>query len=340
MESKEAIENQMRVVIPYSRNKIYEIIANTIKFDDRDSKVFYILHKIFNTETFYLIKILKMPADLIEDNIKSLDRLTDSVIYSGCTEYNNVINNEIDIYADIFSELHNKIFYSSDISSSFKKSFFLKTINLFLSISKLKPQNITKLYALISHICFISSKITAAFDKYNRQIALREQDRSKWDRKLINKGLGYLDKSAAGDYITLYHLKAAVSACHCLSKSYEDTDWHKILSLYDQYLQFDNSAHVELQRAIVISKIKSPDLGLEIAEAIKYNKDLDKHPILYSTLANFHLQLHNYEQALDNYKTAYRLSEIGIEKSFYNNKIKICDKRIKMMNRYYLNKSF
>jgi len=237
-------------------------------------------------------------------------------------------------------ELHNKIFYSSDYSSSFKKSFFFKAVNLFLSIAKLNLHNKTKLYALISHICFITSKLVSAFDKYNRPITLREQDRSKWDRKLIIKGLNYLDKSATGDQISIHHLQAAVAACHCLANTYEDTDWLKILSLYDQYLQFDKSAHLELQRAVVISKLRNPGLGLKIAEAIKNNKDLDRQPILYSTIANFHLQLHNYEQALDNFKTAYQLSDIGMDRSFYTKKIKICDKRIKMIYRYYLNKSF
>lgn len=328
------------VIIPYTSDSIYKIIANTIYVEDRDTKIIFILNKVFNLKTQCLEKIFKMSAAQIEHKLGSLDQADDSALLKDSTKNNKHIENETDIYADMFSDMFNNIFYSPDFGSYFKKSFFLNTVNLFLSIIKLKLHNNPKLFAFISYTCLITSKLAAAFDQYNRPVTLREQDRSTWDRKLINKGINYLDKSARGDHISIHHLEAAVAACHCLANRYENTDWNKILSLYDQYLQFNKSAYVELKRAVVISKLKNPVLGLQIAEGIKNSKDIDGQPILYSTIASFHLQLHNYEQALINYKTAYKLSDVNIDRSFLSRKINICNERIRMINRYDLNNSF
>ena len=328
------------MLIPHSRKEVIATLANTISLKDRRSKMLYILKHVLGIDTQCFQIILRLPSADIKIKIDELDESLKPLNTDFIPLDNEKILIEIGSYAGLLKELFNRIFYSPDFDKNFKKLFFLKTVNLALSLSKLGTDTNPSLYAFISNIFFITSKLSAAFDHRNRPVTLREQDRLKWDKRLITKGLGYLDKSASGNHISIYHLQAGVAACHCLAKNYQSTNWVKILSLYDQYLTIHKSAHVELERAVVISRLKNPGLGLELAEGIKNNKQLEGYPYLYSTIGNFHLQLHNYRQALNNYKTAYELSDTGIDRSFYSKKIRICSKRIRMIEKYNLNKSF
>src|SRR6185503_21351615 len=89
-------------------------------------------------------------------------------------------------------------------------------------------------------------------------LLLNEQDRTRWDRSMIARGMFHLAQSAAGDEISQYHLQAGIAACHGAARDYESTDWRQILGLYDQLLACDDSPVVALNRAIVIANLHGP----------------------------------------------------------------------------------
>jgi RNA polymerase sigma-70 factor (ECF subfamily) len=97
---------------------------------------------------------------------------------------------------------------------------------------------------------------------------LEDQPREQWDRGLTALGLVHLDRSARGDELTVWHLRAEIASLHAMAPSAGETDWARIVSIYDQLLEVDRSPVVELARAVAIGRADGPAAGLAALPAI------------------------------------------------------------------------
>jgi len=213
----------------------------------------------------------------------------------------------------------------------------IKLTNLLLDHQQTnRPQT----HALLSYMLIETSRLPARFDDQGGVLHLQEQVRSLWNKKMINKGLYHLDKSANTNVISEYHLRAGISACHAIADSYEKTDWKKILSLYENYLKLNNNPEINLERATVLSNIYGAKEGINEIKRIRESKQVESDHLLYSTLGNLYLQLNNFKEALENYKSALKHAVVEDDQSFYRKRIEICQNRIEMTHRYRQQKSF
>ena len=194
--------------------------------------------------------------------------------------------------------------------------------------------------ALLSYMLLQSSKIPAMTGVSGRKRELKYQNRKLWDKALIDEGLEYLNKSAEGSSVSIYHLKAAVSACHSLAKDHRSTDLRQIQSLYDRYLEFNNSVEIALERAEVISSFKGARAQIKAIEEIIINYSLDAEHPLHEKLGNLYSKLHDYKAALNSFEKALRLTQSKSDKSIYRKKIKYCKMRLNYRKKYALGLSF
>ncbi len=196
-------------------------------------------------------------------------------------------------------------------------------------------------HALVSFMLLNASRLRTMNDGAGKPLGIKEQNRELWDRNMIKKGFEHLALSTEeGGEVTEIHLKAGVDAVHSLAKKYGDTNWDRIISLYDKYLACNYCPLVELQKAIAISKTQGPQEGLEAIKGIRKVEEISSHDLLYSTLGNLNFQLHRYEDAISNFNRAIGLTEGTFEKAFYSKKIKICEDRMNMSKRYRYGVSF
>jgi RNA polymerase sigma-70 factor (ECF subfamily) len=100
---------------------------------------------------------------------------------------------------------------------------------------------------------------------------LEDQPRAEWDHGLIALGLAHLDRSARGDLLTIWHLRAEIASLHAMAPSAEDTDWPRIASVYEQLVVLDPSPMVELARAVAIARTEGPAAGLAALPAMTGN---------------------------------------------------------------------
>ena len=190
-------------------------------------------------------------------------------------------------------------------------------------------------HALLSFMLLNASRLKTMNDGNGKPLGIKEQNRDLWDKDMIKKGFKHLSLSAeGGGEVSEIHLKAGVSAVHSLAKKYGDTNWDRIISLYDKYLACRHCPLVELQKAIAISKRQGPRKGLEAVMGIERVEELSSHNLLYSTLGKLNFELHKYEDAIVNFNRAVDLCESPFEKAFYSKKIKICEQRLDMSKRY------
>jgi predicted RNA polymerase sigma factor len=180
-------------------------------------------------------------------------------------------------------------------------------------------------HALLALMLLNAARIPARVDDEGNLLRLQEQDRSRWDKALIARGMFHFAQSAAGDALTEYHLQASIAACHCTAKDYESTDWPHILSLYDLLIKLDNSPVVALNRAIVIANISGPQAGLDAISAIDGLDKLESYYLLYAALGDFEERLNHREAAAGHFRKAMELAELKSEKAFLEKRIKRCE---------------
>jgi len=185
-----------------------------------------------------------------------------------------------------------------------------------------------------------TSRLRAIINNIAKNPDLKNQNRTLWDRRMIEEGLTYLKKSAGGRNVTEYHLRAGICACHSLAKDYISTDWKKILSLYDQYLEINNSLEIALERAQVISDIEGPKAAIDAVLRIDTEGNPDKSKELNSTLAELHIKLHEYEEAIERLSKCLELTNRDKEKSIFLNKVELCRRQLELTKKYKLVLSF
>src|SRR2546430_9765402 len=113
--------------------------------------------------------------------------------------------------------------------------------------------------------CRTWARISRAGD----QVLLLEQDRSRWDWLLVGRGLAALERAyATGSPIGPYTLQAAIAACHARARAAADTDWERIVALYDGLAQLMPSPVVELNRAVAVGMPMGPAAALELVDAL------------------------------------------------------------------------
>ena len=190
-------------------------------------------------------------------------------------------------------------------------------------------------HALVSFMLLNAARLDTMKDSRGRPVDIREQNRKLWDRDMIRRGFEHLSVSAEnGNEVTEIHLRAGVEAVHSLARRYGDTDWDRIISLYDSYLACRHCPAVELRKAIAISKKRGPREAIEAIGEISGIDRLESHGLLYSTLGNLHFDLHSYRDAISNFRRATELAREPFEKAFYSRKIRICENRMNMSRRY------
>lgn len=176
-------------------------------------------------------------------------------------------------------------------------------------------QDKSEVYALLSLMQLNSSRFSARLNEAGLSLTMAEQDRSVWNRELIQTGLSNLERTINGtNNISVYHILAAISASHCVALSYESTDWKNILSLYDSLLEFDDSPVVLLNRAIALSKVYGAEKGIKELELIKDNPAIKSYHLFYSALAQFYFEINDFSKAAESLEKAIQLSTMTSEK--------------------------
>jgi RNA polymerase sigma-70 factor (ECF subfamily) len=171
-----------------------------------------------------------------------------------------------------------------------------------------------------------ASRFKARLTENGEILTMAEQDRTLWDKELMQKGFFYLEQSA-NKTISMYHILATISAYHCSAADFESTDWQSILSLYDKLLLIDNSAIVMLNRAIALSKVSGVKNAIAELQRISENPVLQSYHLFHSTLAEFYLQANQFKEAAEALKTAIALSPLQAEKDLLQRKFDLCNKK-------------
>ena len=129
-------------------------------------------------------------------------------------------------------------------------------------------------HALLALMLLNAARLSARTDSEGNILRLKEQNRSRWDKPMLARGMFHLAQSANGAEISAYHLQAGIAACHCAARDAKATDWRQILSLYDRLVELDDSPIVALNRAVAVANVHGPAAGMAAAKSLRGRKEL------------------------------------------------------------------
>ncbi len=156
-------------------------------------------------------------------------------------------------------------------------------------------------------------------------ILLEDQDRTRWDRTLVAEGIALLGRATTGGSFGPYTLQAAISATHASAPSPDQTDWGRIVELYDLLLRIHPSPVVELNRAVAVAMHDGPAAGLALIDDILGRGDLSDYHLAYSARADLCRRLGRIDKARTAYFRALDLVQQETERRFLQEKLKTLD---------------
>ena len=164
-------------------------------------------------------------------------------------------------------------------------------------LGRLMPEE-PEVHGLVALMEIQASRAAARTDRDGAPILLLEQDRGKWNRILINRGLTALATAEAlGGHDGPYALQAAIAACHARAARAGDTDWRRIAGLYDVLGEVSPSPVVELNRAVAHAMAFGPEAGLRLVEPLREVPQMRAYHLLPSVRGDFLRRLGRHEEA-------------------------------------------
>jgi RNA polymerase sigma factor (sigma-70 family) len=235
-------------------------------------------------------------------------------------ELSQRLDSVLDVLYLLFSEGYN----ASQGADLIRRELCDEAIRLATLLQQNSAGETPKTHALLALFLLQAARLPARLDAVGDLLLLQEQDRARWNRGMIAEGMSHLHRAAAGDEPSAFHLQAGIAACHCMARSYKETDWRRILSLYDLLLKISDSPIVALNRAVAFAKVYGPERGLEALDEVKNDKALRNYYLLYAIRAEFCLKLNRNREAADNYRRPLTLTELGTERNFLRRRLEGC----------------
>ena len=218
--------------------------------------------------------------------------------------------------------LFNEGYSSSHPDKVIREDLCEEAMRLTFLLTNHKITNRPRTNALLSLMCFQASRLQARLDDKGNIILLKFQDRSKWHKQLIAKGLTYLEIAAENSEISSYHIEAAIASLHASADSFEHTDWKSIHDLYEVLYQLQPAPIVALNKAIASAYAISKQNALSQLLQIK---GLENYYLYHTSIGEIYFELHQKRKAKESYERALHLTNSRPEQQLLMNKISNCE---------------
>lgn len=191
-------------------------------------------------------------------------------------------------------------------------------------LASLTPDD-TETLGLLALIELQASRINARTGPDGEPVLLRDQDRTRWDRLLIHRGLQNLDRiQRLGGGPGPYALQAAIAACHARAATAADTDWTQIAALYDGLAQINPSPVVELNRGVATAEAFGPQAGLNLVLPLFDHPGMGDYPLLPAVAGDLWCRLGDHAQARDLFLRAASLTQNSQDRSVMQQRAADC----------------
>ncbi len=183
----------------------------------------------------------------------------------------------------------------------------------------------SEVHGLVALMELHASRLQARVGPSGEPVLLLEQDRSRWDRLLVGRGLAALERAQRlAGAMGPYALQASIAACHARAATAQETDWPRIVALYDALAELAPSPVIELNRAVAVGMAFGPAAGLEVVDALVDEPSLKAYHLLPAVRGDLLRKLGRFVEAGAEFKRAALLTENTRERELLRRRAAQC----------------
>jgi RNA polymerase sigma-70 factor, ECF subfamily len=191
------------------------------------------------------------------------------------------------------------------------------------------PHEEPEVHGLVALMEIQASRFAARTGPSGEPVLLLDQNRARWDQLLIRRGLAALERAEAqagalGQPLGPYALQAAIAACHARARTAEETNWPRIVALYEALATLAPSPIVDLNRAVALAFAFGPAAGLELADALASEPALKNYHLLPSVRGDLLMKLGRHEEARVEFERAAALTRNARERALLLERAAAC----------------
>jgi RNA polymerase sigma factor (sigma-70 family) len=217
--------------------------------------------------------------------------------------------------------LFNEGYHGSDADNPLLPAMCADAIRLAELLLESSTVRRTEVHALAALFCFHAARLETRLDADGVFVPLAAQDRSVWDRSLIDRGIVHISKASTGTQLTRWHLEAGIACEHVIAPSVAQTNWQRIVELYDALLRLTPSPIVALNRAVALAELRGPEVGRDVLRALIHDAKVSKYPFFWGALADLEERAGQTTEARRLYKRAIGLTRSRAERVSYERKL-------------------
>jgi RNA polymerase sigma-70 factor (ECF subfamily) len=222
--------------------------------------------------------------------------------------------------------LFNEGYHGSDAESPLHPAVCadaIRLVELLLQSSAVEPDTAHALGALF---CLNAARLPARLDEEGVVVPLAEQDRSRWDLGLFERGIHHLGASAGGERLTRFHLEAGIAFEHTKARSVAETDWARIVDYYDALLTVSPGPIVALNRALALAELRGPEAARAAIGPLRNDPKLAEYSFFWAALADIERRAGQNAEARALYERAAELAKSRAERASYERRLqKLCN---------------
>ncbi len=217
------------------------------------------------------------------------------------------IKSRLDVVLKTLYLLFNEGYFSKTNNQQIRKDFCSEAVRLTLTLTDNNYTNTPQTNALLALMCFQSSRLEARTNDKGETVLFDEQNKSLWDKTLIEKGNYYLVNACKGNEVSKYHLEAGIAYWHTTPT--DKNKWQHILQLYNQLILIEYSPITALNRTFAFAKVYGKNKAITEAEKLNLVESNYYHELLGYLYSDT-----NVEKAIEHYEQAIGLTKSKTEK--------------------------
>lgn len=230
----------------------------------------------------------------------------------------------LDSVLEVLYLLFNAGYCAHDGDDLLRADLLSESLRLVSLLAERPGLSLPRVHALLALMLFHVARIQTRAGPAGDLLVLEEQDRTRWDRRAIQRGLRHLQAAGRGAELTEYHLLAGIASCHAVSESFAATNWPRILSLYDLLVELNPSPVTRLNRAVALAMVEGPDAGLSDIEAHQDHPSLRRYHLLPAVRGELLRRCGRTEAAAESFREALRRGCSRPERVLLERRLKDC----------------
>ncbi len=200
-------------------------------------------------------------------------------------------------------------------------------------LAELTPRE-AEVHGLVALMEIQASRLRARASPSGEPVLLPDQDRGRWDRVLIGRGLAALEHAERlGGEPGPFALQAEIAACHARARTSEETDWRRIAALYESLARLAPSPVVELNRAVAVAMADGPEAGLALVDRLTSDPALASYHLLPAARGDLLVRLGRHEEARPEFERAASLTRNARERMLLLERASACARESKALRR-------